>query len=253
MRLIAVLSMLLCAMPAWAQAPLQSTPPAPASAFTTAQREELVRLLREAFARDPGILRDGLAALQADEARRADKVTRDVLTMMGPRLVDAADPVLGNPMGDVVVIEFYDTRCPYCRRMKPVVADLLRTDRRLKVVVKDLPVLGPSSQLESRALLAVQRQGGYFKMQEAVMATGGTSTRDSLRDMADRLGLDGGRMLRDMDDPVIKARLEANVQLAREIGIEGTPAFVIGQRLIGGAVELKELQAAVVEARGGAR
>ncbi len=237
MRLIAAL---LACLLAW---------PATAEPFTPDQRQALAALLREALVKDPSILREALAALQADEVRRQDQVTRDVLTMLGPRLADPADPVLGNPLGDVTVIEFYDTRCPYCRRMKPVVADLIRTDPRIKVVIKDLPVLGPSSQLESRALLAVQRQGGYFKMQDAVLQLGGTSTRDSLKDIADRLGLDGARMLRDMDDPDIKARLQANVDLAREIGIEGTPAFVIGQRLIAGAAELKSLQEAVLQAR----
>ena len=223
--------------------------PAAAAEFTPAQRQEMVRILRESLVQDPSIIRDALAALQTDEARRQDKVTRDVIALVGPRLVDATDPVLGNPFGDVTVVEFYDTRCPYCRRMKPVIAALVAADPKLKVVVKDLPVLGPASQLESRALLAVQRQGGYFKFQEAVMQAGGTSTRDTLREMADRLGLDGGRMVRDMDDPAIKARLERTLELARQLGIDGTPAFIIGQRLIAGAAELTELQRAVVEAR----
>ena len=238
MRLVAALLACLFALPVTAEP------------FTPEQRAAMAKVVRDALVQDPSILREALAALQADEVRRQDKVTRDVLAMMGPRLADPADPVLGNPLGDVTVVEFYDTRCPYCRRMKPVVAELVRMDPRVKVVVKDLPVLGPSSQLESRALLAVQRQGGYFRMQAAVMEVGGTSTRDSLRELAERVGLDGGRMLRDMDDPAIKARLQANVDVAREIGIEGTPAFVIGQRLVSGAAELKELQRAVSEARG---
>ncbi len=228
----------------WAAAPARG------EAFSPAQREEVVAMLREALARDPSILRDALAALQADEARRQDKATRDKLAAVGPGLVTPMDPVAGNPLGDVTVIEFYDTRCPYCRRMEPVMTELLRADPRLKLVVKDLPVLGPASQLESRALLAVQRQGGYFPMQRAVMESRGTPTRDTLRALADGLGMDGGRMLRDMDDPAIKARLEANVETARQIGIEGTPAFVVGTKLIPGAVELDDLQRAVEEARG---
>ena len=214
-----------------------------------AQRQAIVRVLREALITDPSILRDALAALQADDSRRHDIVTRDVIAMLGPRLVDAADPVQGNPFGDVTVIEFYDTRCPYCRRMPPVLDSLLRADPKVKLVLKDLPILGPSSQLESRALLAAQRQGGYFKMQAAIMAIGGTSTRDSLRDIADRIGLDGPRMLRDMDDPAIKERLLANVALSQQLGIDGTPAFVIGSRLLAGAADLPELQRAVADAR----
>ena len=155
----------------------------------------------------------------------------------------------GNPFGDVTVIEFYDTRCPYCRRMLPVMAQLLESDPKVKLVVKDLPILGPASELESRVLLAAQRQGGYFKLQSAIMGASGQPTRDSLRAIADREGLDGNGLLRDMDDPAIKARLAANVDLAKQIGIEGTPAIIVGAKMFAGAAELADLKAAVAAAR----
>ena len=220
-----------------------------AEAPTPEQRQEMVRVMREALVQDPSILRDALIALQKDDARRQEKVTRDVLAMMGPHLSNPADPVAGNPLGDVTVIEFYDTRCPYCRKMPPIIAELLGTDNRIKFVMKDMPILGPASQLESQALLAVQRQGGYFKLQDAIMQSTAPSTRDSLKDLANRLGLDGNAMLRDLDDPVIKARLKANIDMAAQLGIEGTPAFIIGDRMIGGAAELPELRQAVADAR----
>ena len=225
--------------------------PARAQGFNPAQRQEIAGILRDALRTDPSLLREALAALQADDARRAEGVTRDVLALLADKLVDAADPVAGNPLGDVTIIEFYDTRCPYCRRMMPATAALLQADPLVRVVFKDLPILGPASQLESRALLAAQRQGGYFKLQDLIMQGGGTPSRDTLRADAERVGLDGGRLLRDMDDPVIKARLETNVGLAQKIGIEGTPALIIGHRLIAGAVELGELRQAVADARSG--
>ncbi len=231
-----------------AAAPARAADTIPAR-FDLAQRQEIVGILRDALRTDPGILRDALAALQADDARKQDQVTRDILTMLDPQLVDARDPVAGNPFGDVTVIEFYDTRCPYCKRMLPVMAELLRADPKVKLVVKDLPILGPASEIESRVLLAIQGQGGYFRLQEAIMQSSGTPTRDSLRYMAENAGLDGNRMLRDMDDPSVKARLLANADLARQIGIEGTPAIIVGNRMFAGATELKELQAAIAEAR----
>ena len=225
--------------------------PARAENFTAAQRQEIVGVVRDALRADPSLLRDALTALQADDARRAEAATRETLAQVADRLVDGTDPVAGNPLADVTIVEFYDTRCPYCRRMMPTTAALLQADPRVRVVFKDLPILGPASQLESRALLAAQRQGGYFKLQELIMQNVGTPTRDTLRADAERVGLDGGRLLRDMDDPVIKARLEANVGLAQKIGIEGTPALIIGHRLIAGAVELGELRQAVADARAG--
>jgi len=220
-----------------------------AQSFTPAQRDEIVRIVRDALKSDPAILRDALVSLQADEAHRQDKVTSDVLGLIGPKLVEPADPVAGNPQGDVTVIEFYDTRCPYCRRMLPTMAEFLRSDPKVRVVYKDWPILGPASQLESRALLAAQRQDGYFKLQAALMASSTPPTRDSIRAEADKLGLDGARLLGDMDDPAIKARLDGNLALAQQIGLQGTPAIIIGQRLIGGAMELGELRQAVADAR----
>jgi protein-disulfide isomerase len=222
---------------------------AQAQGFSPPQRDEIVRIVRDALKSDPTILRDALVALQNDESKRQDKVTSEMLGLLGPKLVDPADPVAGNPNGDVTVIEFYDTRCPYCRRMLPTMAQLLRADPKVRLVYKDWPILGPASQLESRALLAAQRQGGYFKLQDALMREGTAPTSDTIRADAERLGLDGGQLLRDMEDPAIKARLDANLALAQQIGLQGTPALIIGQRLIGGAMDLPELREAVAEAR----
>lgn len=228
---------------------LASFPPARADEFTPDQRRAIVGILRDALQRDPSILRDAIASLQADDTRREGQATQATIARLGPRLVDPADPVAGNPLGDLTIIEFYDTRCPYCRTMEPVMAELLKGDTRLKLVIKDLPILGPNSLIESRALLAAQQQGGYFKLRPAILALTGTTTRDTLRDLADHQGLDGARLLHDMDDPVIKARLEANLGLAPQLRIDGTPAFIVGGRMISGATNLREMQAAVAAAR----
>ncbi len=220
-----------------------------AQTLTVAQRAEVVGVLREALRTDPSILREALAALQADDARRQDAATRDTIAKLAGVLVDPADPVLGNPLGDVTIVEFYDTRCPYCRRMMPTHAELLRADPNVRIVFKDLPILGPASLLESRALLAAQRQGGYFKLQQAVMRDKAPPTRDTLRAEAEQLGLDGGRLLRDMDDPVIKARLETNTALAQQLGLQGTPALIVGKKAFAGLIELGDLRQAVAAAR----
>lgn len=225
--------------------------PARAEGFSPAQRDEIVNILREALKADPTILRDALTALQIDDAERQDRLSRDLLAKLHDKLMDPADPVAGNPLGNVTIITFYDPRCPYCRKMMPAIAELLQTDPYVKLVYKDWPILGPSSQLESRAMLAAQRQGGYFKLQDALMRSTTPPTRDSVKAMADQLGLNGALILRDMDDPVIKARLEATMALARELKLQGTPALIIGQHLIGGALEVSELREAVADVRAG--
>ena len=234
------------APPAWAQ-PNASRP---TSAFTTAQRAEIVAILREALQQDPSILRDAAAAMQQDDARQQSEAAQSAIASQRQALVaDPADPVVGAATGDVTVVEFYDTRCPYCRRLLPTLTALLQADPKLRLVYKDIPILGPDSQLEARALLAAERQGGYARMQDAVMHMTGPATVQGLSHQAAALGLDGAKLQRDMADPAIQARLETNLALARTLHVDGTPAFVIGNRMIPGAVPLEDLQEAVAAAR----
>ena len=223
--------------------------PTAAEEFSPTQRQEIVQILRDALKTDPTILRDAFATMQAEEERSRDRATADAIARLGGSLVDPADAVEGNPNGDVTMVEFYDTRCPYCRRMLPAMTDLMRAEPELKLVMKDLPILGPVSQLESRALLAAQRQGGYFKLRDALMHGSAPSTLDSIRDTAAGLGLDAQRLLHDMDDPVIKARLEGNVALAQKLGIQGTPAMIVGRQVIAGAADVLEMRQAIALAR----
>ncbi len=250
-RIVALLTLLLLpGLVARAQsAPASASSP---GAFTPAQRAEIVDIVRAAMKTDPGILRDAITALQAEEAGAQDAAARTAIGRAGPALVrNPGDPVAGNPSGDVTVVEFYDLRCPYCRRMVPVIADLLARDPKLRLVYKDFPILGPPSLLGARAVLAAQRQGGYQKLQQAIMSGSGQITEGSLQREAVRLGLDWPRLARDMAAPDIQARIDARLALARDLGVNGTPSFVVGSRLLPGAVPLEELQAAVAAARAG--
>lgn len=220
--------------------------PAVADQFTPAQRAEIVQILRDALKQDPSILRDAVTALQADESGKQ----REALIALKDKLVDPADPVGGNPKGDVTIVEFFDTRCPYCKKLEPAMAQLLARDRGVRLVYKDLPILGPASVLGSKAILAAQKQGGYEKLREAIMAAPPQTTKAMIQDAAQKLGLDWKRLERDMEDPSVKARIDANLQLAHMLGIEGTPAMVIGSELIPGAVEMADLTAAIAKARG---
>jgi protein-disulfide isomerase len=218
---------------------------ASADEFTAAQRAEIVKIMRDALKRDPSILRDAVAALQADEAGKQ----RQMLAAAKNSLTDPADPIGGNPQGDVTIVEFFDTRCPYCRKLEPTMAELLARDHGVRVVFKDLPILGPASVLGSKALLAAQQQGGYEKLREAIMSAPPQTTEAMIQTAAQQLGLDWPRLQHDMADPAIQQRIDANLKLARSIGIEGTPALIIGGELIPGAVDGDELRSAIVKAR----
>ena len=227
------------------------TAAARADGFTPAQRAEIVGIVRNALQQDPSILRDAVIALQADESERSQQASRAAIARSGAELVNPADPVAGNPQGDVTIVEFFDTRCPYCRRMDPVMDSFLAKDHNVRLVYKDLPILGPASVLGSKALLAAQKQDAYGKMREAVMKLPPDTTSSQIEATARGLGLDWPRMARDMADPAVQARIDANLKLARGLGIQGTPALVIGNDLVPGALSLPELRKAVAAARRG--
>ena len=229
----------------------QSMPMVTGSALSPAQRAEVIGLIRQELVQDPSILRDAIASLQAqDQASQAQAQGNAIAADQKMLTGNAADPEIGNPQARVSLVEFYDTRCPYCREMRPELEALARQDPNVRVVFKDIPILGPSSVIEAKALLAAQRQGGYAAMQAAVMSDASAPTDAALRATATRLGMNADRLMRDMADPAITARLAANTALAQSLGISGTPALVIGNQLVPGAISLGDLQKLVDQQAG---
>ena len=230
----------------------QSVPIAAGSALSSAQRAEVVALIRQELVQDPSILRDAIASLQAqDQASQAQAQGSAIAAQQTALTGDPADPEIGNPQARVSVVEFYDTRCPYCRQMRPELTALAKQNPNVRVVFKDIPILGPNSVIEARALLAAQRQGGYAAMQAAIMSDSQPPTDANLRAKATRLGMNADRLMRDMNDPAISARLAANTALAQTLGVNGTPALVIGNQLVPGAISLDDLQKLVTQTHAG--
>ncbi|MCB4820804.1 DsbA family protein [Roseicella aerolata] len=218
--------------------------------FTPEQRQEIIGILREALRQDPNILREALMALEQADLREREGAQRAAIAAQAEALFrNAEDPVKGNPQGAVTVVEFFDARCGYCKQLHPVVEQMLRRQRDVRLVLKDLPILGPNSLLASRALLAAQRQGKYAELHDALLRLREEPTEPVLKREAEKLGLDWARLRREMEDPAIARRLEANTRLASVLRIEGTPALIIGETLVPGAVDLATLERLVAEAR----
>jgi protein-disulfide isomerase len=218
--------------------------------FTPAQRAEIVQIIRDALKQDTSILKDAIGTLQAEEQQATNSAARDEIAKLSNDLLNApGDQVVGNPKGDVTIVEFYDVRCPYCRRMLPVVEKLLKSDPGIRLVYKDLPVLGPGSVLGAKALLASMKQDGYVRLHDALM-TGTPNIDDAaLRQAAGRAGLNWDKLQKDMAAPEVQAQIDANLAVAHRLSIEGTPAYVIGGQLLPGAMDLAMLQDAVSLAR----
>jgi protein-disulfide isomerase len=227
---------------------LQQSSASVGAGFTAEQRKEIVEVIREALKNDPSILHDAVEALHANDADRQAGAARQAIASNRDALYRRSDPTGGAADADVTVVEFLDPRCPYCRQIAPALATLRRNDPGIRIIYKDMAVLGPASVLASRALLAADRQGGYEKLLAVVMSGPAAITEGSLREQARQLGLDWPRIQKDMADPQIEQRFEANRQLANALGIEGTPAFVIGDRIVAGS-DLGEVQSAIAAVR----
>ncbi len=222
-----------------------------AQGLSPQQREEVLTILRNALREDPSILRDALGALEQAETREREAAQAAALREARPALFeDATLPSRGNPQARLAIAEFFDARCGYCKQLHPVMEALLAADRDIRVVMVDLPILGPNSVLASRAMLAAARQDRYAALQDALLRLREEPTEPVLRREAERLRLDWPRLRRDMDDAAITRRIQANLVLAERLGIQGTPALVVGEALVPGAVDLPALQALVARARG---
>lgn len=218
--------------------------------FTPAQREALKKLMMETLREHPEIV---LEAIEALESRRDNEQQARVQATLREKrkeiFEDADAPVAGNPAGGVTIVEFFDYRCPYCKQMHAPMKALVAADKDVRVVRKDLPILGPASVIASRAALASRAQGKYPAFHDAMLGFRGQLDEAGVFRLARDAGLDIDRLRRDMDDPAIAALIQRNMALAQALSISGTPAFVIGEALVPGAIDPESLKKLVAEAR----
>lgn len=222
-----------------------------AQGLSEAQRAEVLEILRRALREDPSILRDALMALERaeQEARRAAQA--EAIAQHAAQLFrDPADAFRGRAEARIVLVEFFDARCGFCKQLHPTMVELVRREPDVRVVLKDIPILGPNSLLAARALIAAQRQNQYLALHDALMRLREEPTEAVLRREAERLRLDWARLRREMDDNAVLARIDRNLSLARALGVEGTPAIVGGTTLLPGAVDLATLQEMTARLRG---
>ena len=218
--------------------------------FGPDQIQGIEQIIRDYLIQHPEVLIQSLTAHQnrqrvAEEQRRQQAVIdqRTALTE------DPDTPVIGNPDGDVTIVEFFDYRCQYCRRVVDSVRKVVEEDGKIRLVMKEFPILGPQSIQAARAALASVKQGKYEEFHFALMTEPGDMSDPHIRRVASEVGLDVDRLQRDMRSKEVDAMIRRNHELARALDINGTPAFVIGDTLAPGALDLKRLKRLVAQAR----
>ncbi|MSO92890.1 MAG: DsbA family protein [Rhodospirillales bacterium] len=223
-------------------------------AFTPEQRKAVEEIVREYLRENPDVLMDAISAFREKQEAEAKRQTAEAFEAKRNELLnDPATPVAGNPQGDVTVVEFFDYRCGYCKRVFPVVNDLLKSDPKIRYVLKELPILGPESVGATRAALAAWRmdKSKYVPFRTALMETKGSLPTSKILQIAGSVGLDVPKLEKAMADPAIETMIDKNRALAQALGIEGTPAFIIGNELVPGAIDLDTFRRLVAAARKG--
>jgi protein-disulfide isomerase len=157
----------------------------------------------------------------------------------------------GNPDGDVSVVEFFDYNCGFCRRALPEVVKLVDSDDKVRVVFKELPIFGDESEAAAKVALAAGKQGKYFEMHQKLFTEPGKADKDKAMRVATELGLDIPQLEKDMQDPSIQHSLDEAKELAQKLGLQGTPLYLIGDRVVPGAPDdlYDQLTAKIAEVR----
>lgn len=222
-------------------------------ALSVKQRSEVEKLVRQYILENPQVILESVQRMQAEtEQKSRQQAQANVVAYRDQLIKDPDAPIGGNPKGDVTVVEFFDYRCGYCKKVFPAIQELLKTDGNVRYVFKEFPILGPDSEFASRAALALWRmdKSKYHAFHTAMMLNKGALPESKVLGIASKLGIDAKALRAAAKAPEIDKILANNFKLAEALNINGTPAFVIGDELIPGAADLATLRQKINKARG---
>ncbi|MCH7935817.1 MAG: thioredoxin domain-containing protein [Proteobacteria bacterium] len=239
--------------PLLAQSPSDLQSKAPALSLSPAEKRSFEDLIRDFILKNPEIIIESIQNLQARDKRDAQARSKaNLVKFRGEIFNDPATPVGGNVKGDVTIVEFFDYRCGFCKRVFPAVMKVLNDDGNIRYVYKEFPILGADSLTASKAALAawLTDKGKYEPFHRAMMVTKGALPEQRVMKIAAQTGYDVKALKKTMADPRIDEMIKKNFALAEALDINGTPAFVIGDKIVRGAIDLAALKKLISQARG---
>jgi protein-disulfide isomerase len=227
-----------------------------AQSISDSQRTEIERIIRDYLIRNPEVLQEAIAELEKKHATADAEKHKAAVSDNAELLFNSPHHVVvGNPQGDVTFVEFFDYNCGYCKRALEDMMALMKADPKLKVVLKEFPVLGPGSVEAARVSTAVRMQDKtgkkYLEFHQKLLAGRGQADKARAMAVAKEVGLDVARLERDMASEETRISLEESFRLAEKLGLNGTPSYVIGSDVVIGAVGLAALKEKVNSARCG--
>ena len=220
-----------------------------ADAFTPEQVKELESLFKKFLAENPESILKSVDDFRVTEEKKTQQSAQENLANYAEYFADKGLPTAGNPDGDVTLVEYFDYNCGYCRKAYADVMALLKEDANLRVVFQEMPILSPSSKIMAGYAMAAHEQGKYFEMHQALMDYRGGQGDEAYMKLAKGLGLDVEKLKVDAKSSSISASIDKSSAMARDLGIRGTPGFVVGNEIYPGYIGLDSLRKAVEKAR----
>jgi protein-disulfide isomerase len=233
---------------------LFASPAALAQSFSDQQKGELGSIIRDYLISHPEVLQEAMAELEKRQALAEAEKARAAVKSNAQALFDSSHQVVvGNPQGDVTLVEFFDYNCGYCRRALTDMMDLIKDDGKLRVVLKEFPVLGPGSTEAAQVAIAARMQDKsgkkYLDFHQRLLTGRGQVDKARALAAAKDAGFDVARIEKDLASPEVKATIDESMRLAEQLGLNGTPSYVVGNDVVIGAVGLDALKEKVKAAR----
>src|SRR5882672_3383283 len=227
-----------------------------AESFSDAQRGDIEAIVRNYLIAHPEVLEEAMNELSKRQAAAEQKKHEASITQNADTIFNSPrGVVLGNKDGDVTFVEFFDYNCGYCKRAKVDMLELMKSDPKLKVVLKEFPVLGPGSVEAAQVAVAARMQDPagkkYLDFHQKLLNSKGQADKARAMAAAKDAGLDMAKLEKDSASPEVRATLEENFKLAEEMGMNGTPSYVIGKQVVIGAVGVDSLKEKIGIARCG--
>lgn len=205
----------------------------PANGFSDSQTKQIQKIIHDYLVQNPQVLVEASQAYQDQEMAKAKSKTQQAVSKNSKVLFNSAgSPTVGNLSGDVTVIEFLDYQCTHCREMSAVIDDLIKGDNKVRIVVKELPIFGGSSKYAAQAAIASMKQGPakFLAFHRALLELPPPLTNEKVLELAKKSGLNTDQLQADIKNKAVEDQINENFKLAQDLGLLGTPAFILGNR-----------------------
>jgi protein-disulfide isomerase len=223
--------------------PVQVSSRPSASTLTQAQVVEIEKIIANYLKKNPDVIMNSFqAGMEAQQKEATAKMEKAVAENKNKIFKDAATPTAGNPHGTQSLVVFMDPYCGYCKKFHKELITLLKTNKDVKVIFKDIPIMGSNSEIAIKAMLAAKDQGKYDQLQNAIYSSDKSLTKKQILKIASSLGIDTKKLEHDMNDKTVQAEIDQNLELSKTLGINGTPTLIVGETtVLPGYVSAEEL------------